>query len=193
MAALRQHRSILIALIAVALAAAISIALFYALRPGAYVPAPPFAQVQALARFEENGVRVTIDLERDQAGTLLLASTYTPEEPDSHVYSIDLPRTGIDGAGRPTRLDLPPQQAARAIGPLRANQPLIMQTFQGFSAPFPIYPDGPVTLRLPLDLAPHGAAAPLELTVGYMACSSKGACLPPVTDKHIAVTLAARP
>ncbi|MFL5804026.1 MAG: hypothetical protein ACJ8CR_20065 [Roseiflexaceae bacterium] len=171
-------------------AAIICLALVYLVQPPAdYVPVPPFVPIQPLSAFTEHGVQVAITLERDHNGALVLASTYTPEDPDSHVYSKDLPRAGIDGAGRPTLLEVPPQPSVRAIGPLSADHPVLLQQFEGFSSAFPIYPDGSVTLRMPIEVTTGAATTMVDLAVTYMACSSKGYCLPPVMDKRLAVVL----
>jgi hypothetical protein len=175
-------------------AAIISLALVYLAQPPAeYVPVAPFAPVQPLSTFTEHGVQVVITLERDHNGALILAGTYTPEDPDSHVYSKDLPRAGIDGAGRPTLLEVLPQPSVRAIGPLSADHPVLLQQFEGFSSAFPIYPDGSVTLRMPIEVTAGAATTTVDLAVTYMACSSKGYCLPPVMDKRLAVVLLSKP
>src|SRR5215216_8117281 len=74
-----------------------------------YVPLPPFTRYEALSAFTENGVHVDIALEQDANGAFLLASTYTPVDAHVHLYSADLPRDGLNGAGRPTLLELPAQ------------------------------------------------------------------------------------
>ena len=170
-------------------AAALGLALAWrAAFPAAYAPAPPFTRVRELPGFSQNFVRVALALERDRNGALLIAGTFTPEEPDSHVYSTELPRGGIDGAGRPTLLELAPQGGLRPLGPARADQMAALQQFEGFSRPFPVYPDGPVTLRLPVALA-SGGPAQAELLISYMACSSKGYCMPPVMEKRVNITV----
>jgi hypothetical protein len=48
-------------------------------------------------------------------------------------------------------------------------------TFEGFDRPFPAYPDGPVTLRLPIELPrASGQPATVRLALTYMTCSSYG-------------------
>jgi len=171
-------------------AAALGLALAWgAAAPAGYSAAPPFTRVRELPGFSQNSVRVALALERDRNGALVIAGTFTPEEPDSHVYSTDLPRGGIDGAGRPTLLELAPQGALRPLGPARADQAAVLQQFEGFSRPFPVYPDGPVTLRLPVALASGGGPAQAELLISYMACSSKGYCMPPVSAKSVDITV----
>jgi hypothetical protein len=158
-----------------------------------YVPAPPFIHSQRLYAFSENGVRVELDLERDRNGTIILAGTYTPHDPKIHVYSTDLPRIGINGAGRPTLLEIPRQPSVQSLGPVTANQPVILDHFTTLDTAFPIYPDGPVTLRLPFRLTAQSEDVSVRVLVTYMACSSTGFCLPPVENKPIDLILPSKP
>ena len=58
-----------------------------------------FTVQQSLAKFTEKGVSVEVVVEKDQTGQTWLASTFTPTQPRFHLYSKDLPRTGISGVG----------------------------------------------------------------------------------------------
>src|SRR4051794_27288717 len=87
-----------------------------------FVPAPPFTRYEALSAFTEHGVHVDIALEQDANGRFLLASTYTPIDAHVHLYSTDLPRAGLNGAGRPTLLELPAQSGVHLIGQLTADK-----------------------------------------------------------------------
>jgi hypothetical protein len=159
----------------------------------AYVPVPPFVQRQMLAAFTEHGVHVDLVLEQDRDGTHMLAGTFSPIDAQVHLYSADLPRTGLNGAGRPTLVEVPTQPSISSIGPLTANQPVILDRFATLDTAFPIYPDGPVTLRLPVVVSSEDQQAPITITVTYMACSSTGFCLPPVESKPIIVSIARTP
>jgi hypothetical protein len=154
-----------------------------------YVPVPPFTRHRVASTFTENGVHVDIALEQDANGQLLLAGTYTPVDAHVHLYSADLPRSGLNGAGRPTLLEIPVQSGVRSIGQLSADQPVILDQFATLNTAFPIYPDGAVTLRLPIVLSSSNAPAAINIKVTYMACSSTGFCLPPVENKPIVLTL----
>src|SRR5689334_3268637 len=83
-----------------------------------------YSRVRALANFTEHGVRVDLAIERDSAGRLWLAGTYTPIDPRSYLYSKDLPPAGIQGLGRPTVLTVLPGSALKVTGPAVANQPV---------------------------------------------------------------------
>ncbi len=183
------------------IAVLLGIAIFIAIRAWSvayqarigYLPQPPFTNRQSLADFTENGVRVDLALEQDGNGTTILAGTYTPLDAHVHVYSNELPRDGIHGAGRPTLLELPAQAQIQSIGQLTASQPVILDRFAALGTAFPIYPDGPVTLRLPIALAIGGEPAPITVRITYMACSSTGFCLPPVENKPLTLVLPRTP
>jgi hypothetical protein len=155
----------------------------------AYVPVPPFVQRQMLAGFTEHGMQVDLALEQDYNGTRMLAGIFTPIDAQVHLYSADLPRSGLNGAGRPTLLEVPTQPGISSIGPLTANQPVILDRFATLDTAFPIYPDGPVTLRLPIAVTFGDEPVSATISVTYMACSSTGFCLPPVENRLIAVSI----
>jgi len=136
---------------------------------------------------------VDIALEQDANGTFLLASTYTPVDAHVHLYSTDLPRDGLNGAGRPTLVELPAQSGVHRIGQITADKPVILDPFPTLNTTFPIYPDGPVTLRLPIALETHDTQLDMTVNVTYMACSSTGFCLPPVENKSIMLSIAQTP
>ncbi len=140
-----------------------------------------------LTRFAEHDVAVEIALERSQAGTTWLVGTYTPSRATLHLYGKDLPKSGINGVARPTLLELVSSASIRPAGPLVADQPTIELQVAALGLTFPVYPEGPVTLRLPVALtAKDGATAVLSVT--YMACSDR-TCLAPVIDKRITVRI----
>jgi len=160
-------------------------------RPRAgYIPGEPYVRWLALHSFMENGVKVDIALERDGAGQAILAATYTPMQEHFHLYSKDLPRNGIDGAGRPTLLEIAAPGGVQPIGAVLADLPASDYTIDGFDRPFPVYPDGPVTMRLPIEL-PRASDQPatVRLTLTYMTCSSYGVCSPPVVEKPVSVII----
>jgi len=143
-----------------------------------------------LKNFTKHGVDVTFMLEEEPIGHYLLAATYSPVYESYHLYSKDLPPKGIDGIGRPTRLEIV-SGPLEAVGELQENIPPLDHRFDGFDQPFPIYPDGPVTLSLPVNLTKPTSNEPaiVELSVTYTACSNKGVCLLPVFGEVISVTL----
>lgn len=136
----------------------------------------------SLAEVEKNFVRVTVELEMVPGEVQgILSATFTPLLENFHLYSKDLPLTGLDGVGRPTLLELTESSRMAAVGDLTANVDLIVpvETADGTQAP-PVYPSGPVTLSLPVSLpAGDGENVPDELAVTYMVCSGM-VCKPPV-------------
>ena len=147
----------------------------------------PKRRERALATFVENGVRVSLHLDRDWRGGLWLAGEFSPVSPDVHLYAAELPLEGIQGLGRPTRLRVG-DGSFRVLGPAVANRPVMPDRVEELDVTLPIYPVGPVTVRVPVALDPAGPRA-TPVYVSYMACGPNG-CLRPVIDR--AVTVIAR-
>jgi thiol-disulfide isomerase/thioredoxin len=150
----------------------------------------PKRRVADLAAFTERGVRVSLHLERDRSGGLWLAGVFAPTSADTHLYATELPAEGIDGLGRPTSIVIAPGSALRATGRSVADRPIVNDVIEGLDTVLPVYPPGPVTLRLPVARG-DGAADRTDVVVGYMACGPRG-CLAPVQDRRVAVTTTAR-
>ncbi len=144
----------------------------------------PKRRERALGTFTESGVRVSLYLDRDRQGGLWLAGEFAPVSPDVHLYATELPADGIQGLGRPTRLRVGPGPI-RALGPAVASRPVIADRLEELDVTLPIYPAGPVTLRLPVAVDTQPGAR-TQVFVSYMACSPQG-CLRPVTDRAVAV------
>lgn len=132
--------------------------------------------------FTDQGVSVAMHLTGD--GSELL-TTFTPQRPGFHLYSVGLPADGIQGLGRPTRVEV--GGALRSRGPLTAQSPVRMLAMQGTDVAFPVYPDGPVTTALPVDVDAKGGA---KVLVSYAACSSRE-CLMPVSGHPVELTASA--
>src|SRR5689334_16370648 len=71
-----------------------------------------------LARSTQSSVEVIVSMQRDETDHIMLLANFTPLEPDLHLYSKDIPKTGIDGLGRPTLLELDPNSAFVALDEL---------------------------------------------------------------------------
>jgi len=151
----------------------------------------PKQRVVELASSTERGVQVSIALERDTSGAFWLAARFAPTLADTHLYASGLPDNGIDGIGRPTRLVIAPSSGLTPLAEPSADRPVELDRVDALDAALPIYPAGPVTLRMPVALT--GSAGPLQTTieVSYMACGPKG-CLPPALHKQIAVSVPGR-
>ncbi len=142
-----------------------------------------------LASFTENGVHVEIRLVKDSSG-LSVVATYRPTNEHYHLYSKDLPPKGLDGVGRPTLLKILGNGVA-STDALLESAPTINLKAVWSQDPVPVYPEGPVTLRLPIKFLIN-TVSPIsaELSLTYMTCSDT-ICLPPVEGKVIPIQLPA--
>jgi hypothetical protein len=132
--------------------------------------------------FTDQGVNVAMRLSDD--GDRLL-TTFTPERPGFHLYSVGLPAGRMPGPGHPTRVEV--AGAMRSRGPLTAEAPVRLLPLQGSHLTFPVYPEGPVTTDLPVALEAHGDA---QVLVSYAACSPRE-CLGPVMGHPVEIPAAA--
>ncbi len=135
-----------------------------------------------LASLTENRVTVELFLEIDQAGQAWLAARFTPEN-GYHLYSKDIPPSGVDGLGRPTRLEIVPGSCMIASGDL--TESVTAEELQGMPGLL-VYPTGPVTLRLPVLLPAGSGWYSEEVSITYMACR-QNTCIPPVVGKLVQV------
>lgn len=136
-----------------------------------------------LAQFSDEGVTVTIGIKNRSTTHATLVATLAPDRPGFHLYSIDLPADGINGVGRP--ITVVPQGALAVDGPLTAEAKATTIALAGTELELPVYPDGPVTVDLPVTVAGHGGAT---VHIGYAACS-RTTCLPPVSDHAIQASI----
>ncbi|MCY0943743.1 hypothetical protein [Streptomyces antarcticus] len=131
-------------------------------------------------RFSENGVTVTLSVSGWKASKGTLTAVFTPEARGFHLYSTDLPPTGIEGVGRPTTVSV--TGALGAEGTLRAAAEVRSIEVPGVDAPVPVYPDGPVTTTLAVRASGNGEATVL---LGYASCSTRDGCTIPVSDRPV--------
>ncbi|WP_030724983.1 hypothetical protein [Streptomyces sp. NRRL S-237] len=148
-------------------------------------PAGAAAKAQApTTTFTENGVTVTLSVADWQASKGTLTAVFTPEKKGFHLYSTELPPTGIEGVGRPTAVDV--TGVLKTDGKLTAGADVRSITVLGVDAPMPVYPDGPVTTTLPVRADGNGDATVL---LGYASCSAKEGCTIPVADHPVHLRL----
>ncbi|MFF8264399.1 hypothetical protein [Streptomyces virginiae] len=131
-------------------------------------------------RFSENGVTVTLSVSDWKASEGTLTAVFTPEAKGFHLYSTELPATGIEGVGRPTAVGV--TGVLKAEGSLKAAAEVRSISVPGVDAPVPVYPDGPVTTTLPVRADGNGDATVL---VGYASCSTRDGCTIPVSDRPV--------
>ncbi len=147
---------------------------------------PALGESLQLATSAQNNVEVSITLERGSNGQFVLSATFTPQTPSLHLYSKDIPKTGVDGLGRPTLLELSkdsPMQAVSELMESASPQTPITPPFELLT-----YPAGPITVSLPVLLPDGNNWSDDEVFVTYMACDEQG-CRPPVQQKSIAIKI----
>ena len=136
--------------------------------------------------FEDSRVDLRLWLDT-HAGATTLVAEFSPIAANLHLYGTELPMAGVDGAGRPTRVDLV-DPGWRATGPLSASATARLVAYPGLSEPLPVFPDGQVTLRLPVERASSsGPDSSIEVEVTFLACSSNGLCYKPVESFRLAI------
>jgi len=88
----------------------------------------------------------------------------------------------------PTRLELLPNPSVKRSGPVFSDVSPV-----GFPGAEPntveIYPDGPVSLRLPVKFARDDASIAAQVAVSWMACKTDGVCLLPVDQQILDVKI----
>jgi len=138
---------------------------------------------QELARFTKNNVQVVLTLTQAPAsgamGTAILQAAFTPDHPDLHLYSLNLPADA--DAGVATALSFPPG-GLRAIGTPTSSQ------HDHLADGLLVYPPGPILVTQLVQLP--AVAGPSTIIVSYMACT-ESSCRIPVIKFPVAVTLPA--
>lgn len=140
----------------------------------------------ALASITGNGGSVAIFLvERDGADAVLGARFSITLDGAWHFYDHDLP---AEMSGFATRFGPIAEQPIQVTGPVTAS--VAAHDLDVFGATTRVYPDGPVTLRLPVRLpAGDGAAVPVQFQLQYQVCN-EGTCQMPVRGAGGLVTVA---
>ncbi len=129
--------------------------------------------------WRKHSVTVTVTLESVTGDQAVVQGVFTPDpsHPEPlHLYDLELPK---GRPGVPTRIDLPADSPLSATGPLVANQRPHDQDG------LPIFPPGPVTVRLPVRLpAGDGGSITVAVLVSYLACT-EDSCLIPVKNGRV--------
>jgi hypothetical protein len=132
-----------------------------------------------------NQIAVSVHLTRKLNDSFFLTAEFIPPA-GYHLYSKDLPRSGMNGQGRPTLLELPPNSRMQSTGVLAES---VSSAMVGHQPDGPaVYPDGPVTLTLPIKLPPVSGWVEDQISVTYMACS-ESVCKVPTVGKLITVSI----
>jgi hypothetical protein len=140
-----------------------------------------------LASFTEGDVAVTVSMVGRTRDSAWLVGRFVPTREHFHLYSKDLP---LGGLGFPTLLEVVLADGVKVTGSLAADQTAYDMYITYLDRSLAVYPEGPVTLRLPIVLESDRGEGPAELSVTYVACSV-GACLKPVVDYHFSVKIPA--
>ncbi|MFE3628439.1 hypothetical protein [Streptomyces goshikiensis] len=147
----------------------------------------------AVTRFTQNGVTVTLAVAgwKDAKGSL--KATFTPTEAGYHLYSTDLPAEGVEGVGRPTSVTV--AGGLSADGPASADAEVQRINLPGVESKVPVYPDGPVTLTLPVRAEGEGegeggaSAGTAKVLVSFASCNAEEGCNIPVLDRPVILSV----
>ena len=150
-------------------------------------PQAPYQVIEVLETVDSQHAQVELRLERDSTNQMILAATYQPKESHLHFYSKDLPRNGVDGMGRPTLLELSNAGQLRPLGKVIVDAIAAPDPSLETAKPLMIYPAGPVTLRMPVELDAQQPDQQVLLT--FMLCSSKGYCTSSVEQLPVTIRL----
>lgn len=167
----------------------VSFQMFRAGNARSYAPDATFTEQARLTEFSSNGVRVALFLESDSRGLPLLRATFTPTDPGFHLYSKDLDPERTGGVGRPTRLELLPNSSVKVSGQAFSDVSPQSHRFAELNATVDIYPDGPVTLHLPIEFLGVDTSIAAQVALSYMACKTNGVCLRPVERQIVEVQI----
>jgi hypothetical protein len=158
------------------LAAAVTVTLLVG---GCARPAVSRPSADPSGRLNGGGVTVVAVLATEPDGTGLVRVTFSPQKLGYHLYSIHLPPGGVNGLGTPTVVSV--RNGLRMTGSPAADRPVIDARIAELNVDLPVYPDGPVTVTVPVRRTGSGRA---EVVVSYGACSAT-TCLPPVRNRLI--------
>jgi hypothetical protein len=137
---------------------------------------PPAGDLKG--QYHEAGVTVALSLHSGY-----LTATYKPDQAGFHLYSASMPAGGVDGLGRPTVLKA--GRGLTATGSATADRKPVTLHEAELGVDLPVYPDGPVTLTLPV----RASGTSVEAIIGYAACSTTE-CLMPVIEKTVTLRTA---
>lgn len=132
-----------------------------------------------------NQIAVSVHLMRSLKDSFFLTAEFNPPT-GFHLYSKDLPRSGMNGQGRPTLLELPPSSRIKSAGVLAESVSSAMVSYQPDGPA--VYPDGPVTLTLPVKLPEVSGWVNDQISLTYMACS-ESECKVPTVGKLITISI----
>jgi len=129
----------------------------------------------------DDGGRVQVELSSawNDDGRLIVRAVFSPDDSGFHLYDSELPMTGVMGIGRPTLIEVGDDKGLAEVGALVADKSALTHFDKAINAALSVYPDGPVTLYLPIrfESAPEGPTQ-LPIQVTYMSCSDQRCNVP---------------
>ncbi|MET7391382.1 hypothetical protein ACFYPT_40635 [Streptomyces sp. NPDC005529] len=143
-------------------------------------PSPPPS-----VTFAENGVTVNLTVIKWKAHNGTVQVKFTPDKAGFHLYSTALPAGGIEGVGRPTAVSF--DGGLTASKRPTASEAVRTIHVPGVTGAVPVYPDGPVTLTVPV----HASTGKASALVSYASCSITEGCSLPVKNHPVAIHITA--
>jgi thiol:disulfide interchange protein len=137
-----------------------------------------------LISFAKHGVLVKLAVKYGEAGETWITARFDPLDGTDYLYSQESPMEGINGIGRPTRLELSGDITLK--GAVETSVPSVEKRFDDIAGEFTVYPPGQVLLSQPVEFADVPIAT-FDIAVTYMSCSNLGVCRPPVVRQTLQV------
>lgn len=137
-----------------------------------------------LISFAKHGVLVKLAVKYGEEGQTWITARFDPLDGTDYLYSQDSPMDGINGIGRPTRLEL--SGDVTRTGPIETSVAATEKTFDDIEGVFNVYPPGQVLISHPVQIADVPIAT-FDVSVTYMACSNLGICRPPIVRQTLQV------
>jgi hypothetical protein len=141
---------------------------------------------QATTTFDLSRVEVRLDFEPGTEGSGTVVAEFRPSEADIHLYALEMPDGGIDGIGKPTRVNVVDGDWT-ATGSATASARSTLLRYPGLAGEFPAYPDGPVTVRVPVVRRSAADDGWIDVALTFLPCTSSGLCYAPVVDQPMRV------
>lgn len=124
-----------------------------------------------------NDIAVSVHLRRGKDDAFSLEAEFVPPA-GTHLYSKDLPQGSDDLQGLPTLLEVPSASKMQPAGMLAES---VSSGIDGYELDSPlVYPEGPVSLTLPIKLPLVSGWVKDNISLTYMACTTTYCKIPTV-------------
>lgn len=160
-------------------------------RVRSYTSPDTLIKQQSIGEWESvNGVSLKLDYYEDAGSNPVLAVTFNPQD-GFHLYGINLDTEKTEGLGRPTKANIKSSNNSIYVaGELLESVTADEKPNETLGVSVPVYPEGPVTLFIPVEINPGESGISGSVVVSYMACKDDGVCLRPVNDREHSFTMA---